>query len=186
MQSAYEWIAQPQASKYADVAVHADEPKRGGRGVVLREAGVARAKQEVEMRVCAVFAKSASNERKAAFERRIRIRCTVPWLCAPSALLLTNGERRVNVLIDPTHTQEGCTAFGEVQGFDEDEAPNAGPLFRFPVTVIQPAAVGAQFSQDLTLETAKLQRFFFTVPHVRPLLHEDRIEALTAIRALPL
>ena len=53
-----------------------------------------------------MFGKATANERKTEFERRVRMRCTVPWLVAPAALLLTNGERRVNVLIDPTQTEE--------------------------------------------------------------------------------
>ena len=35
---AFEWLSQPNAHTFADVAVYADEPRKGGRGVVLREA----------------------------------------------------------------------------------------------------------------------------------------------------
>ena len=122
------------------------------------------------MRVVTAFVKTTTNERKTLFERRIRIKCTAPWISAPAALLLTNGERRVNVRIDPTQTEEGRVSLGEVLGYDEEETVESGPLFRFPITVIRPEQCGALWSTGLTLETAQLNRTFLTVPNVRAII----------------
>lgn len=51
--AAYEWLA-AHARTYRDVAVYADEPRKGGRGVVLREPQETSVKQEVEMRINSV------------------------------------------------------------------------------------------------------------------------------------
>lgn len=132
-----------------------------------------------------VFDKKTANERKSSFERRVRIKCTVPWLSAPLALLLTNGERRINVGVDPTQIEEGTAAFGEVmcflylsfltvssqvQGFDVEQGEQPGPLFRFPVTIIRPMSVqGGLYCSSLELTTAKLSRVFLSVPTVCPI-----------------
>ncbi|KAL0024941.1 hypothetical protein WJX77_004746 [Trebouxia sp. C0004] len=70
----------------------------------------------------------------------VQVECTAPWLEAPHALILPHNGRNFEVQVDPVGLGEGLH-YAEVQAFDS-KAKWRGPLFRIPVTVIKPTAVG--------------------------------------------
>jgi len=76
---------------------------------------------------------------KIAFEVRVKLECSQPWVQCVSHALLVNAEKALSVSVDPTQLPTGLhVAF--VDAFDAAH-PELGLVFRIPITVVVPVAV---------------------------------------------
>ncbi|MCH7870153.1 MAG: S8 family serine peptidase [Planctomycetes bacterium] len=150
-----------------DIRFEVSLPRRGGaRGVYLREPNETRHPFETTVRVNPIFHEDADNRRKVAFEKRITLEATAPWIRAPSHLMLMHNGRTFEIRIDATDLDHGVH-YGEVQGFDS-QSPERGPLFRVPVTVIRPQRIDrgddCAWREDMELRPGQIERRFVAVP----------------------
>lgn len=165
------------------------------RGIYLREPDQSRHPVEENIEIRPIFdEKFAKNADKLAFEMRINIstcagtshshsllslivfcsRSDSPsWISVPNHFVLLNDERTFKVRIDPTKIpsskDDGSISFGEIVGHDSAN-PDAGPVFRVPVTVVLPIKIPDQRSiptlewNNLPCEPGTLYRKFIEVP----------------------
>jgi tripeptidyl-peptidase-2 len=77
-----------------------------------------------------------------------------------------SSERPFSVRVDPTTLKECAVHYAEILGFDS-EAVEAGPMFRFPVTVIKPARLADERSvsySGIDFKPGQIERRFVEVP----------------------
>jgi len=78
-------------------------------------------------------------------EVKIKFGCRLSLICDPPASYVQHGkyldlaynDRTFDIRIDPSHLKEDQAHFTELQAFDINQI-NAGPLARFPITIIKP------------------------------------------------
>jgi len=163
------------------VRIAASVPNRGkGRGIILRDTDHFFFPEIEEMiDVEPFFVEDTPSEEKIAFDMRLELRATVPWISTPKYFQLPNGGRSFKVHIRPPHLpsdrkNEGAYYLGEIQGFDMAH-PELGPIFKVPVTVIRGAEVSGGggaglFGRhtfeytDLPTGPGTLYRRFYQVP----------------------
>ncbi|KAI9162128.1 hypothetical protein LWI28_024106 [Acer negundo] len=111
------------------------------RGIYLREASACLQSTEWTVQVEPKFHEGASNsEELFPFEECIELHSNGKGVVmGPDCLLLTHNGRSFNIVVDPTNLKYGLHYF-EIYGVDF-KAPERGPLFRIPVTIIKPMAV---------------------------------------------
>jgi tripeptidyl-peptidase-2 len=80
------------------------------------------------------------NQAKFDYDVRVALVTTQSWISAPDYLYLHSSGNAFQVKVDPTHLPESKFHYGEVLGYDTT-APERGPLFRVPVSVIKPIPV---------------------------------------------
>ncbi|CAF4439504.1 unnamed protein product, partial [Adineta steineri] len=72
-----------------------------------------------------------------------------------------------DIRIDPSHLKEDEVHFTELQAFDTNQI-NAGPLARFPITIIKPISVNSQTNSlefnSQTFKPSQIRRHFLQVP----------------------
>ncbi len=140
--------------------------RRDARGIYVREPLEAARVLEARVRVKPHFHEDEDHRRRVAYRNRIRLESSAVWIEAPRHLLLTHGGETFDVRVDPTALPPGAHE-GEVRGYD-DRAPDRGPLFRVPVTVIRPTAVSAEddyrWRETVAFTPGKLVRTFLAVP----------------------
>ncbi|HMB70800.1 MAG TPA: S8 family serine peptidase [bacterium] len=150
------------AARY-DVTVPSRE---GARGIYLRDPFENDRPLELDVRVDPVFPRDSPHGPKVDFEKRIRLRSTVEWIDTADALLVVHGGRGFEVRVDPRGLPAGIH-FGEVVGTDFTD-PAAGPLFRFPVTVVRTMRVTADddwtFRETVSLSAGTIVRRFLEPP----------------------
>lgn len=138
----------------------------GGRGIYLREAHQTARPTTHGVSVRPVFAEGTRPETKTAFEMRVSLVATQPWIQVGAHTVLTHGGARFTIGVDPTTLEPGAY-YGEVQGIDADH-PDRGPLFRVPVTVVRSTKLQGDaplsHRESLTFEAGRLHRRFFIVP----------------------
>eukprot|EP01090_Pellita_catalonica_P021398 TRINITY_DN7997_c0_g1_i1.p1 TRINITY_DN7997_c0_g1~~TRINITY_DN7997_c0_g1_i1.p1 ORF type:complete len:1175 (-),score=236.91 TRINITY_DN7997_c0_g1_i1:46-3237(-) len=134
------------------------------RGIYLRDTAHAHSPQARSISIKPIFHKSADNGEKTQFEARFKI-VAPDWIQHPEYLYLMNVARSFNVLVDPTELKIGVAHFAEILGYDA-KAPEAGPVWRVPVTVIRPLKVtNSRFAaRSLPFSPGCTNRFFLTVP----------------------
>ncbi|MBT6154691.1 MAG: S8 family serine peptidase [Planctomycetaceae bacterium] len=140
--------------------------RSGARGVYLREPHEVDRPTETSLRVRPVFPKGADNKNKVGFQLRLAIQSTAEWVTTGQFLLLTQGGGTFSAHVDPSDLSPGAH-FAEVCGYDSD-APDRGPLFRFPITVTIPdeseSDDGSRFSGQTTFQPGQVERHFVAVP----------------------
>lgn len=139
--------------------------REGARGLYLREAAEANRVWDVSVDVEAIFSQDEDNKHRVAFERRLTLASSAPWLSAPAAFVTQNGKREFKMKVDPRGLPPGAH-YAEIRAVDAAE-PGRGPLFRVPVSVIRPESVPAadpRWTKSLTFEPGQIRRFFLTVP----------------------
>ncbi|KAL6054111.1 tripeptidyl-peptidase II Tpp2, variant 2 [Balamuthia mandrillaris] len=147
--SSYEWLARYPTLLGDSLATsfyyEVDLPLRdNSRGLYLRGLEETRGFYEGKIRVQVVWPHKhdwqATNRARLAFDQRLELRYTQHWLSGPSHIQLSNGEKRFDVVVDYTGLPKGEAHFAEVQAFDVALLA-AGPVFRFPITVIPPLQI---------------------------------------------
>eukprot|EP00913_Durusdinium_trenchii_P005630 g5248.t1 len=138
-----------------------------GRGIYLREAHQTTRATAHTVSVRPLFSEKTKPETKTAFEMRISLSATEPWIQVGPHTLLTHGGSQFTVEVNPADVEPGAH-FGEVRGFDADH-PERGPIFRVPVTLIRSTPMKSEtplgHRETLTFDSGKLHRRFFVVPH---------------------
>ncbi|XP_010434266.1 PREDICTED: tripeptidyl-peptidase 2 [Camelina sativa] len=139
------------------------------RGIYLREGTACRQSTEWTVQVDPKFHEGASNLKELVpFEECLELHTTDEGVVrVPDYLLLTHNGRSFNVVVDPTNLGYGVHYF-EVYGID-CKAPERGPLFRIPVTIIIPETVANRppvisFPQ-MSFISGHIERRFIEVPH---------------------
>jgi tripeptidyl-peptidase-2 len=139
------------------------------RGIYLREGTACRQSTEWTIQVDPKFHEGASNLKELVpFEECLELHSTDEGVVrVPDYLLLTNNGRGFNVVVDPTNLGDGVHYF-EVYGID-CKAPERGPLFRIPVTIIIPKTVANQppviSFQQMSFISGHIERRYIEVPH---------------------
>ncbi|MBW3543017.1 MAG: tripeptidyl peptidase II, partial [Planctomycetes bacterium] len=108
--------------------------RNNARGIYLREPHETREALETNIHVEPVYPEEAEQRPKVDLELRVALKSTAEWVETGQHLLLVHGGRRFGIRVDPTGLPPGAH-FAEVQGLDAN-APERGPLFRVPITVI--------------------------------------------------
>ncbi|KAL0873707.1 hypothetical protein Bca101_023412 [Brassica carinata] len=114
------------------------------------------------------FHEGASNLKELVpFEECLELHSTNEGVVrVPEYLLLTHNGRSFNVVVDPTNLEDGVHYF-EVYGID-CKAPQRGPLFRIPVTIIIPKSVASRppviSFQQMSFNSGHIERRFMEVP----------------------
>ena len=137
----------------------------GGRGVYLREPNEVNHAWDVSVDIESIFSQDEDNRQRVAFERRVTLSSTAPWVTVPAKFIVQNGKRSFKIKVDPRGLPPGAH-YAEIRAIDTAE-PGRGPLFRVPVTVIRPEALpgsDAPWKKTLTFEPGQIRRFFFAVP----------------------
>eukprot|EP00698_Gefionella_okellyi_P021016 TRINITY_DN6698_c0_g1_i1.p1 TRINITY_DN6698_c0_g1~~TRINITY_DN6698_c0_g1_i1.p1 ORF type:complete len:1274 (-),score=325.43 TRINITY_DN6698_c0_g1_i1:47-3868(-) len=119
-----------------DVRYDVDFPTRGGaRGLYLRDKRHILNPCETTVRVNPVFHEEAHNADRVAFEVRVALYCAQDWVKVPQMVVLMYGGRQFPIRVDPTQLPPGAH-YAEIVGVDMAH-PDAGPLFRVPITAIR-------------------------------------------------
>ncbi|KAH0935292.1 hypothetical protein HID58_012409 [Brassica napus] len=156
------------------------------RGIYLREATACRQSSETRLSLLSVcetsivltlqwtiqvepkFHEGASNLKELVpFEECLELHSTEEGVVrVPDYLLLTHNGRSFNVVVDPTNLGDGVHYF-EVYGID-CKAPQRGPLFRIPVTIIISKTVANQppviSFQQMSFISGHIERRYIEVP----------------------
>ncbi|KAI9353262.1 subtilase family-domain-containing protein [Zopfochytrium polystomum] len=143
------------------------------RGIYLRELDEASMVQRKAVSVTPVFwhtENPATNPIKQQYETHLVFKSSERWITAPEFAILPSPGREFLVNVDPTHLPTGVH-YGEIQAFDS-KLPDAGPLFKIPVTVCKPDvsspnAVGSDVVvryPDLKFGPGTIVRKFVAVP----------------------
>ncbi|KAK3220700.1 hypothetical protein Dsin_014670 [Dipteronia sinensis] len=141
---AYEYVQKFQnfsCAWYEIKITQSGKPTPTYRGIYLREASACRQSTEWTVQVEPKFHEGASNsEELCPFEECIELHSNGNGVVmGPDCLLLTHNGRSFNIVVDPTNLKDGLHYF-EIYGVD-CKAPERGPLFRIPVTIIKPMTI---------------------------------------------
>ena len=139
---------------------------KGSRGIYIRDYPQSDSITTKIVNVEPIFHESVPNKEKISFEKRITIKSNVDWIETPTSFLLMNQKKGFSVKVNPTNLEVGKVHYAEVHGIDESQ-PDAGALFRLPVTVIRPETVNdniVKFSETEKFSPGKIVRKFVTVP----------------------
>jgi tripeptidyl-peptidase-2 len=103
---------------------------------------------------------------RAAFEDRLTLHSTAPWLSCPAALTLTHGGRAFALKADLTGVAPGEMRCAEILAVASGAAGALGPVFRVPVTLVRPVAYGSPsltFGKE-SFKEGVVSRKFLEVP----------------------
>lgn len=153
-----------------------DNPLQAGPGLYWRN-GRPPGDHEVQFSVSPRFPGGASADQKFNFEHDLVLQATAPWIRLPRYLHLTAGAQTFRpVLTVPATPATGSAPplYAEIHGLLASR-PEAGPLFRIPITIVQPQRPdGRRVPADAfeaKLDAGDLDRRFYLVPadvtHVR-------------------
>lgn len=164
---AWQYLYATNARSDRDVFYDVSLPELDGvRGVYLREPAEVRGAAEPYVTIRPRFPDEYDPRRMVDFELLARLEPTADWVEAPEHALISTGGDGFRFFIDPTQLSPGAH-YAELQGFDDTD-PDAGPLFRVPVTVVKPLEVeadaGFTHSETLSFVPGRIERRFFAVP----------------------
>ncbi len=120
-----------------------------------------------------VFPDGISPEAKVGFFEEIELRTDADWIRLPAVLPLSgSGEGFTPVIHDPGELGVSETHFAWIEGVSL-RFPEAGPLFRIPVTLVRglPLVAGEGHTFDVVLKSQSLVRHFFEIPADQQNLH---------------
>ncbi|KAI9469712.1 MAG: subtilase family-domain-containing protein [Benjaminiella poitrasii] len=146
--------------------------KRGAqRGIYLRELDDVSKVQYITTKVQPIFMGEEDpenpkyNEAKFKYDARIALVATESWINAPDYLYLHSSGNAFQIKVDPTALSESKFHYGEVLGYDTS-APERGPLFHVPVSVVKPTIPAQGFIQYKNVEygPGDIIRRFVQVP----------------------
>ncbi|HED52769.1 MAG TPA: hypothetical protein ENJ00_01025, partial [Phycisphaerales bacterium] len=163
--AAYEYLVNEVNDLDRDVRFSVTGPN-GVRGAYLREPYENNQPVETRIKLEPNFHEDADNRDKVAFEMRLNLEATEPWVEVASFINLVYGGKTTDVRIDPTGLEPGAH-FAEVLAYDADR-PDAGPILRYPITVVRGIEVGPEsgYTWHETIDSGPgdLNKWFFTTP----------------------
>lgn len=148
-----------------------------GPGIYLRDV-IPAGKREVQVQVRPRFMERVRNPEKFALDTDLVLRATADWIQIPKYARMANGTLRLYPILDipawdPSELGNP-PLYGEIHGVPASD-PDAGPLFRVPVTVVRAQETDPTLKHrtkfEATLGAGKLHRSYFKVP-----LHMNRLK----------
>ena len=165
------------------------------RGIYLRSPWEVSKPIEKIIDIQPMYSEGAAAEEKIKLDLELSLEPTASWVDCPRSFNLYNQSRSIKVKVSPDKARPGAN-FAEVLAYTADK--ELGPLFRIPVTLINPSEPGP-FKQEYckTVEfksEAKVHRHFFHIPdgvtwatlELLPLEIEDRETSVVYVHALQL
>ncbi|KAI8884711.1 hypothetical protein K501DRAFT_247452 [Backusella circina FSU 941] len=144
---AWEYLESNKEAKYQDLLFRTTVLRNGTmRGIYLRELDETSQIQFCTAKVSPSFMNEEDpedpkyNQAKFDYDARVALVTTQSWISAPDYLYLHSSGNAFQVKVDPTHLSVSKFHYGEVLGYDTT-APERGPLFRVPVSVVKPTPV---------------------------------------------
>ena len=135
----------------------------GNRGVYLRNGNLSAEKQTFTVNVKAKFPEDTDNETKANFEARYILKSKEAWVSAPDFAFVNSLDKRFDIQVETMDLEPGAH-YTEVVALDAKH-PEAGPIFRIPVTVVKPTPLESTiWEKEETLNPGDISRHFFQVP----------------------
>ncbi|KAI8330140.1 hypothetical protein EDC96DRAFT_612213 [Choanephora cucurbitarum] len=141
---AWEYLESYKDRKDLDILYRVSVNKRGSqRGVYLRELDEVSQIQYLATTVVPSFMNEEDyenpkyNKAKFNYDVRVALVATESWISVPDYLYLGSHGNSFQLKVDPTALSESKFHFGQVFGYDTS-APERGPLFRIPVSVVKP------------------------------------------------
>lgn len=141
-----------------------------GPGIYLRDILPA-GKRETQVQVTPRFMERVRNPEKFAIDTDIVLRATAEWIQIPKYARMANGTLRLYPILDIPEWDPSELGnpplYGEIHGLLASN-PDAGPLFRVPVTVVRAQGTDRANQHrtkfEATLGAGKLHRTYFKVP----------------------
>jgi tripeptidyl-peptidase-2 len=137
------------------------------RGIYLRGYEETHADYELQVFINTEFHKQTKNIEKIDFDRQIIFLNTAKWVKCPEFMMLSNDpnhNRGMNVKILCSDLPDDSVHFTEILAIDATD-PDAGALFRIPVTVVKPAQMTSFKSEAIhEMIPGNLVRKFIQVP----------------------
>ena len=165
------------------------------RGIYLRSPWEVSRPSEKIVNIQPMYSESAAAEEKINLDLELSLETTASWVDCPRSFNLYNQSRGIKVKVSPDKARPGAN-FAEVLAYTPEKG--LGPLFRIPVTLINPSEPDP-FKQEYckTVEfksEAKVHRHFFHIPdgitwatlELLPLEIEDRETSFVYVHALQL
>ena len=180
LQVEHAWEYLRKWSQDKDLDIRFDVSVNGrARGVYLRELEETNKYYQAHVSIQATFRKeptrgtaaptegdTSQNDNKLAYEQRLTLVATAPWVQTPDFLLMNSGGREFQIGVDPTKLAPGLHV-AEVQAIDALK-PEKGPVFRLPVTVLKPMPLTneqkCQVVFKSTFTPGHVERRFVQVP----------------------
>ncbi len=163
---AFDYLREHHDAPYNDVRFDVRVTTRdNARGIYLREPFELDRVCDARVVVKPIFPEDADNRAKVDFELRCRLEPTARWIECADYYLLPHGGRRLDVRVDPTRLDEGAH-YAEIRAYDA-AAPERGPVFRIPVTVIIPGELDQEdpaWRAELPFAPGHVERHFMVVP----------------------
>ncbi|MEM7393997.1 MAG: S8 family serine peptidase, partial [Verrucomicrobiota bacterium] len=125
-----------------------------GPGLYLREP-VAAGEREVRFEISPRFPASIENKEKFLVEEDLVLKATEPWVNLPEYARLANGKIYLKPILDipeKKHVSEG-PLYAEIHAMLASR-PEAGPLFRIPLTIVRPEQTETDRNHRQTLDLA--------------------------------
>lgn len=138
---------------------------RDSRGIYLRGKVDTSRVQQTNVNVSPTFRKDdvGQNGRKLAYEQRLTLVSSVPWVRVPEFLLLNSGGRDFSVKVDPTTLPAGFH-YTEIRAYDTT-CVEKGPVFYVPVSVTKATPLkDNKLVVAGTYFSGKIERQFVDVP----------------------
>lgn len=169
---AWEYLDNYKESKDLDLLFKVTVQKGGNkRGVYLRELDEVSQIQYITTKVQPNFMGESDpespkyNQAKFDYDVRVALVSTDSWITAPDYVYLHSSGNAFQIKVDPTALSESKFHFGQVLGYDTS-APERGPLFRIPVSVVKPTSPSQGYIQYKNVEygPGDIIRRFVQVP----------------------
>lgn len=137
--------------------------RTGKPGIYLRTAEETSKVWEQPIEIAPIFTKETPNTDKVRFDKRFSIVSNRKWIKTAQFFQLSNAPNTFQVLLDPTKLTPSQIHMGEIVGYDQ-ACPEAGPIFRIPVTVVKPTTAPVS-DFELNLKPGSIRRTFVAVPN---------------------
>ncbi|KAI9495709.1 hypothetical protein BDB00DRAFT_870251 [Zychaea mexicana] len=169
---AWEYLETYEHCKDLDIMFKVGVLKRGNqRGIYLRERDETSQVQYLAVKVRPTFMGETDPENpkynwaKFEYDARIALVASESWIGVPDYLYLSSGGNAFQVKVDPTSLSESEFHYGEILGYDT-AAPERGPLFKVPVSVVKPTVPGKGSLEYRNVEfgPGDIMRRFVQVP----------------------
>ncbi|WP_221028933.1 S8 family serine peptidase [Actomonas aquatica] len=142
-----------------------------GRGLYLRER-INEPRRRVAVSITPAWGDDVTSDQRYAFEADLVLQPSDAWVKAPDYVHLANGARRISLFLDippadATTLENGGVLTSRVDAFVAD-APELGPVFSIPITIVRPARAGLfthnELKTTVPLSPAETARRFYEVP----------------------
>jgi hypothetical protein len=140
------------------------ENATGTGGGIVDRGGAGGEPFDRDVEVSVVWPRTATNEARLAFERRLVLEADAPWVEVPPRLVLNADGGSFSVRVDPRQLPEGV--HGALIHVRDPERTGMGDELTVPVTLVRPSAVlpDGRFSLSLSLTPGERTSRFLRVP----------------------